>query len=111
MATNLDHSRIAEKLIRHGANVNLYDDVGLSPMHVAIINGEVKKISSSLGNFHFYFCFDSILENDDIFALLLRNGADIEHETIIGSTALDLATYGGWFKKNILQDFSLWIKN
>lgn len=41
--------------------------------------------------------FDSILENDEIFSLLLKNGANIEHETIIGSTSLDLAVYGGCF--------------
>lgn len=43
------------------------------------------------------FLFGPILENDCIFTLLLRNGANIEHETIIGSTPLDLATYAGCF--------------
>lgn len=39
--------------------------------------------------------FDSISENDNMFTLLLNNGANIEQETIIGSTALDLATFDG----------------
>lgn len=39
--------------------------------------------------------FDSISENDNMFTLLLNNGANIEQETIIGSTALDLASFDG----------------
>lgn len=37
---NLDHSTIAEKLIKYGANVNAADDVALTPLLVAIINGQ-----------------------------------------------------------------------
>lgn len=49
--------------------------------------------------FFIQFCWflflNSISEDDKIFTLLLKNGAELEHETLIGSTALDLATFLG----------------
>ena len=68
-AVSYDHKEIVELLIDKGAELNIKDDDGVTPLHEAV---------------------DSISQKD-IIELLITNGADINAKTNLGSTPLDWA--------------------
>ena len=68
-AVSYDHKEIVELLIDKGAELNIKDDDGVTPLHEA-----VRSIS-----------------HKDIIELLITNGADINAKTKRGSTPLDWA--------------------
>ena len=68
-AVSYDHKEIVELLIDKGAELNIKDDDGVTPLHEAVV---------SIGQ-------------KDIIELLITNGADINAKTKRGSTPLDWA--------------------
>jgi hypothetical protein len=85
-----DHIKIAEFLINNGANVNLMVNNNCTPLHRAACNGE---------------------EGIALVELLLKHGADITIENIIGWTALHFAysDYGSEKIGNLLPCFNTYI--
>ncbi|ELU14984.1 hypothetical protein CAPTEDRAFT_91395, partial [Capitella teleta] len=102
-------SVITQLYFKHGVDVNLGDEKGISPLHMACTDGNMKMVKLLLkndadtnkrdiyGNSPFHFLPST---NDQNFPkhtikLLIANGADINLQNQNGLTPLTFATLGG----------------
>ena len=102
--TKLDHDiEILNLLIDNGADINALNPEGLSPLHTAVIEGNMKltklliskgsnieiKDSTSRSSPLLYACQNGRTE---LFKMLLENGADVNAKSADGTSAIHFAT-------------------
>jgi ankyrin repeat protein/L-ascorbate metabolism protein UlaG (beta-lactamase superfamily) len=95
---------MARNLVSNGANINVYDDNGMTPMHYAVRSGSKDLVSYLVDNGAFLNTPDreqggtelhlaSIMGCEDIAAYLIDRGSNYKMADNNGKTPLDLAWY------------------
>jgi ankyrin repeat protein len=93
---------VAQLLLQHGADINAPDRDGHTPLYTAVLAGRTQ-LAQQLIRQGAHFDPDELLmeavrngiADRDVFALLTRNGADIDHLSAQGETPLTLAVTRG----------------
>ena len=107
---SVDHQqwKIAELLIRHGANVNEKNETGQSPLHIACSGGSIFGLNTLLengadidqqdrsGNSCLHYCATSVVSDAsscqaEMASLLLEKGADYKLKNVVGRSPLLVA--------------------
>lgn len=91
---NLDNGKIAKLLIEHGANVNVSDKDGNTPLHLATRYGKYKKIFKEK-NERWKLMKKYDLESDGMVELLIKSGANADVPNNEGQTVLNWAASRG----------------
>ena len=100
----------AELLLDNGANINVKDKIGASPLHRAAQRGQVKLVKylidkgadieakNNSGSTPLNFAIDAGINTKEIMHLLIQNGAEVNSRDSNGNTQLYWAASYGYHK-------------
>lgn len=100
---DLGHEKVVALLLDNGANINVADKDGRSPLFVAAIIGNMKK-KKILKKWSYFISTKQLryLGNEKIIESLIKNDANINAPNANGSTPLYAAASNGRFKQIVI---------